>query len=88
MSYHAVQRKLYPKDILKVSGAKVVAGGEITDRFNNKVNYKLHKPEVQFAQVPGYGTSEFRFLVEGSGSIDLTYESVKAGKLSLKVSLK
>lgn len=88
MSYHAVQRKLYPKDILKVSGATVVAGGEITDKFNNKVSYKKHRPEVQFTQVPGYAVSEFRFLVEGSGSINLTYESVKAGKRNLKVNLK
>jgi len=88
MSYHAARQKLYPRDILKISGAKVVAGGEITDRFNNKVNYKIHRPDVQFLQVPGNGIAEFRFLVEGSGNIDLTYESVKAGKKSLKVSLR
>lgn len=88
MSYHAIQRKLYPKDILKATGAKVITAGEITDRFNNKVNYKKHKPEIQFLQVPGYGTSEFRFLVEGSGNMDFSYESVKAGKRTLKVSLR
>jgi hypothetical protein len=88
MSYHAARQKLYPKDILMVSGAKVVSGGEITDRFNNRVNYKIHRPDVQFLQVPGYGVSEFRFLVEGSGSIDLTYESVKAGKRNLKINLR
>jgi hypothetical protein len=88
MSFHAVQKKIHPRDILRVKGAKVVAGGEITNRFNNKVNYKTHNPEVQFLQVPGFGASEFRFLVEGSDSIDLSYESVKAGKRNLKVSLK
>lgn len=88
MSYHAVRQKIYPRDILRLSGAKVVAGGQITDRFNNKVNYMIHRPELQFLQVPGFGVSEFRFLVEGSGSIDLTYESIKAGKRSLKVNLR
>jgi hypothetical protein len=88
MSYHAIQKRLYPKDILKVSGAKVVAGGEIVDFFNNKVSYKVNKPEVQFLQVPSNGICEFRFLVEGSGSVELSYESVKAGKRSMKVSLK
>jgi hypothetical protein len=88
ISYHAVQRKLYPKDMLKIVGGKVVAGGEITDKHNNKVNYKTSKPEIQFVQVPGYGVSEYRFLVEGSGNIDINYESVKAGKRSLKVNLK
>ncbi len=87
MSYHAVQRNLFPKDMLKVSGAMVVAGGEITDRHNNKVSYKQHKPGIQFTQVPGYGVREFRFLVEGSGSIDFSYESVKAGKRNIKVGL-
>jgi hypothetical protein len=88
ISFHAVQKKLHPKDILKVTGAKVVAGGEITDIYNTKVTYKTSKPEVQFLQVPGYGIVEYRFLVEGSGSIDLSYESVKAGKRSLRVTLK
>lgn len=88
ISYHAAQKQTHPKDILKVSGAKVIAGGEITDIYNNLVKYKTNKPEVQFLQVPGYGIAEYRFLVEGSGSIDLSYESVKAGKRSLKVNLK
>jgi hypothetical protein len=88
MSYHAMQKKLYPKDILKVNGAKVVAGGEIVDFFNNKVSYKVNKPEVQFLQVPSNGICEYRFLVDGSGTIEVNYESVKAGKRSLKVNLK
>jgi hypothetical protein len=74
--------------MLKLTGAKVIAGGEITDRFNNKVTYKQYKPEVQFIQVPGYGKCEYRFLVEGNGSVNLSYESVKAGKNSLAVKLK
>jgi hypothetical protein len=88
ISYHAVKKQIHPKDILKVNGAKVVAGGEISDIFNDKVKYKTSKPEVQFLQVPGYGIVEYRFLVEGSGTIDLSYESVKAGKRNLRVTLK
>lgn len=88
LSFHAAKQGIHPKDILKVQGAKVIAGGEITDRFNNKVSYKTHKPEVQFVQVPGYGVSAYRFLVEGSGEIDISYESVKAGKRNMKVSLR
>jgi len=88
MSYHAANKKLYPKDMLKLIGGKVIAAGEITDRFNKKVNYKIHKPEVQFLQVPGYGICEYRFLIEGSGTVNLLYESVKAGKRKLEVKLK
>lgn len=88
MSYHAVQKKIYPRDMLKITGAKVITGGEITDRYNNKVNFKKDKPELQFLQVPGYGICEFRFLVEGTGTLKVTYESLKAGKRMLEVKLK
>jgi hypothetical protein len=88
ISYHAVQKNVHPRDILRLSGGKVIAGGQITDRYINKVTYKTHKPEVQLVQVPGYDICEYRFLIEGAGSVELTYHSVKAGKRSLKVSLK
>jgi hypothetical protein len=88
MSYHAVKDKIYPKDMLKLTGAKVIAGGEMTDRYNNKVNYKPFKPELQFLQVPGNGIVEFRFLVEGGGTVNLNYTSVKAGKRELSINLK
>ncbi|MDX9848400.1 MAG: M14 family metallopeptidase [Tenuifilaceae bacterium] len=88
ISYHAAQKNVHPKDILRLSGGKVIAGGQITDRYTNKVNYKTHKPQVQLVQVPGYDICEYRFLVEGSGSIELTYHSIKAGKRSLRVNLK
>jgi hypothetical protein len=88
MSYHAVKNRLYPKDMLKLTGAKVVTAGEITDRYNNKVDYKQYKPEIQFVQVPGNGICEFRFIVDGSGTVNVSYESVKAGKRKLLVNLK
>ncbi len=88
ISYHAVRNKVHRMDILRAEGAKVVAAGEITDLFNDKVSYKTHKPEIQFVQVPGYGIAEYRFLVEGSGSINFNYESIKAGSKSLSVKLK
>ena len=88
ISYHAVRNKVHRMDILRAEGAKVVAAGEITDLFNGKVSYKTHKPEIQFVQVPGFGIAEFRFLVEGSGSINFNYESIKAGNKSLSVKLK
>ena len=40
MSANAVKAKLYPQDLLKVTGGKVVAGGRITDLRINKVTYK------------------------------------------------
>lgn len=81
MTYHSVQNKLYPQDRLTLSGsnAEVVAGGEITDRYNNRVNYKEYKPEIQFFYVQGNDAVEYEFLVEGSGTVNVEYVSRKAG---------
>ncbi|MDP2914151.1 MAG: M14 family metallopeptidase [Candidatus Aminicenantes bacterium] len=87
MSYSAQKANLYPKDMLKVSGAKVVAGGVLNDPFMNLVTYKKYKPEIQFLFVPGFGKIEHEFLVEGRGSITISYESRHAGKLTKTVKL-
>lgn len=82
MSYQAQKTKLYPKDTLKVSGgnAKVVAGGVLTDPYQDQVNYKKYRPELQFLVVSGFGKTEHQFLVEGKGEITVRYESRHAGK--------
>ena len=87
MSAYAVKSKLYPLDILKVTGGKVVAGGVLTDNRLNKVSYKEKKPEIQFLSVPGYGIAEFQFLIEGKGEVTFNYESQKAQKRTAKVNL-
>jgi hypothetical protein len=89
MSYQAQKTKLYPKDMLKVSGgnAKVVAGGILVDPYTDRVNYKKYRPEVQFLFVPGFGKAEYQFLVEGKGEITVRYESRHAGTLERKVKL-
>ena len=71
MSYQAVKNKAYPQDILTVTGSsvEVVAGGQIQDKYMDKVSYKEHKPEVQFLQVPGFGTVEYEFLIKGKGKV-------------------
>jgi hypothetical protein len=58
MSANSVKTKLYPQDILKVSGGKIIAGGRINDARINKVTYKEKKPEIQFLSIPGYGVVE------------------------------
>ncbi len=78
MSANAIKAKLYPQDLLKVTGGKVVAGGRITDLRINKVTYKEKKPEIQYLSIPGYGVAEYQFLIEGKGEITFHYESLKA----------
>jgi hypothetical protein len=89
MSYQAQKAKLYPKDMLKVSGAgaKVVAGGIVTDPYNDRVAYKKDRPELQFLVVPGFGKVEYQFLVEGKGEVTVRYESRHGGTLEKKVKL-
>jgi len=90
VSYQAMKNKLYPADILSVSGsnAKVVSGGRITDLYMNLVDYKEYKPEVQFCQVPGMGKIDFQFLVSGRGSVNIKFQSRKAGTITKTVQLK
>jgi hypothetical protein len=89
MSYYAQKVNLYPKDTLRVEGpsAKIVAGGQLTDPYGDQVVYKKHRPEVQFLVVPGFGKIEHEFLVEGKGTITVTYESRHAGKIRKTVQI-
>jgi hypothetical protein len=89
ITYQMVRNKLHPKDIITVTGrnATVVAGGEISDRYTDRVSYKEHKPWVQFTQVPGFGHVEYEFLVSGKGTVTIDYTSQKAGRRSLEVEL-
>jgi len=90
MSYFAQKVNLYPKDMLRISGekAKAIAGGILTDRYQDKVTYKKDKPEIQFLVVPGFGKIEHQFLVDGEGEIRISYESRHGGKLVKMVALK
>jgi hypothetical protein len=90
MTYQAQKVNLYPKDILKVTGpkCKVLAAGVLTDQYNDRVNYKKHRPETQFLFVPGFGKVEHQFLVEGEGDLMVHYESRHGGKLEKTIPLK
>ena len=87
MSAYAVSKKLYPQDMLKVSGAKVLAGGKLTDKYFNKTSYKEYKPEIQFLSVPGFGNVEYQFVIEGKGNVTFSYESRKAKNVSTTMKL-
>ena len=90
MTYAAAQRNVAPQDILKVSGPgiTVVAGGKLLDPYQDRVDYKPFRPDVQRLQVPGNGKVEYQFLVSGKGAVTFDYASTKAGKLKTTVELK
>jgi hypothetical protein len=89
LTYNAIQCKIHPQDMLKVSGpaVKVVAGGRVTGLPIETVTYKANRPELQFLQVPGDGKVEFEFLVSGKGDLTVAYQSLKAGKATKTVAL-
>lgn len=89
MSYYAQKKKLFPKDMLLVSGkdAKVVAGGTLQDKYRDLVSYKKHRPDVQFLFVPGFGKIEHQFLVSGKGEVTIRYESRFAGSIEKTIKL-
>ena len=87
MSANAANTRLYPMDMLKITGARVVAAGKITDLRNNQVTYQENRPDLIFTSVPGYGRVEHEFLVEGKGTLRIDYSSRKASDLSTTVKL-
>jgi len=90
LTYTAVQHKTHPLDRLKASGPglTVVAGGVLTDIYRDAVTYKANKPDVQLLQVPGSAKVDYQFLVSGTGTLTVTYSSVKAGTRSVTVDVK
>lgn len=87
MAAQSVNKKLHPQDRLRATGAKVIAGGKLNDKYQNKVSYKEKKPELQFLSVPGYGVVEYQFIIEGKGKITFDYESQKANNLKTSVTI-
>ncbi|MCD6090977.1 MAG: hypothetical protein J7J72_05720 [Bacteroidales bacterium] len=87
MTAKAVKEKLYPQDMLKVNGAKVVAGGKLNNKYTADIQFKEHKPEVQFLTVPGYATVEYAFIIEGKGNVEFSYESRKARNVKQSIKL-
>lgn len=84
----AEQNKLHRQDVATVSGATVVASGLVDDPFLDKVRLQEHRPErLMVPGVPGYGTRRIFFLVEGSGEVTVTYDSLKGGKVAKRVRL-
>ena len=89
MTEIARQLKLHRPDIATVEGARVLASGIVRDRWLNKVDYQPHRPErLMVYGVPGLSTQTLFFLVEGKGPLTVTYDSLKAGKISQKIQLK
>jgi hypothetical protein len=78
----ALQKKIHRLDRFGVEGgAKLVAAGALTDPYRNHTRpYKVFKNAFWVdSAVPGFGKIEFRLMIEGKGSVELAYDSLKGG---------
>jgi hypothetical protein len=89
MAAVAVQNRLHRADIATVSGAKVISSGIVDNPYLDKIEIQPHRPErLMVNGVQGLSTRQLFFLVQGEGEVTLTYDSLKGGKISKKVTLK
>ena len=85
----AEQNKLHRPDVATVEGARVVASGLVEDPWLDQVTLQAHRPErLMVPGVDGLSTRILFFLVEGSGEVTVRYDSLKGGKLAVKVPLR
>jgi hypothetical protein len=92
MSAMAVQNKLHRADQFKIEGQniKLVAAGRLFDQYRGitgKVKTRDNSIWVENG-VPSFGRVEYRFLVQGKGSVKLVYDSLKGGYYTKSVTLK
>ena len=85
----ARKNKLHRFDLATIEGAKVLASGIVRDLYLNKVDLQTDRPErLMVPSVEGLSTRTVFFLVEGKGNIKVTYDTVKAGKISRDIELR
>ncbi|MBL1217807.1 MAG: peptidase M14 [Planctomycetes bacterium] len=91
---HARSHGIGKRDYLLCESAgrsrnSVVASGTVSDLTRSKLNAVEHQPERLWNDggIRGKGTELFRFLVNGSGSVRLTYYSEKGGTITQDVEL-
>lgn len=88
----AVQNKLHRSDRFKIEGQniKLIAAGRLYDEYRGitgKVKTRENSIRVENG-VPSFGRVEYRFLVQGKGSIKLIYDSLKGGYYTKSATLK
>lgn len=77
-------------DLVTLSGsnATVLSSGIVTDRYSNQVSPIRVRPErVAVETVPGMGAVLVQFIVQGSGDVAVSVDSVKGGRLDTTLRL-
>ncbi len=91
MAAVAIQNKLHRPDEVRVEGPKVkiLAAGFLQDEFRGLTQpIKIRQNKVLIENgVPGFGRVNLRFLIEGSGKIQVIYDSLRGGLKSKTMTL-
>jgi len=89
MTAVAAQNKLHRPDIASVTGAKVISSGIVDNPYLDKIDIQKHRPErLMVDGVEGLSTRMLFFLVQGTGDVTVTYDSLKGGKITKTLTLK
>ncbi|HZN56965.1 MAG TPA: M14 family metallopeptidase, partial [Planctomycetota bacterium] len=87
----AAAKRLGEPDVVELSGpnARVLASGVLTDKFQGLFDGSDEEPaRVKLdGGVPGNDSVSVRFIVRGSGQVEVKYTSEKGGRLDAKVVL-
>ncbi len=89
MSSNAARKNLVRKDILSIvgEGIEVVSGGIVQDLLLDRVDYVEHRPHMVFTTIPSFGKQDVQWIVKGSGTVTVTFQSVKATDRTLNLEL-
>jgi hypothetical protein len=85
----ARQNKLHRSDIVTVEGAKVLASGIVQNEWLDQVELQRDRPErLEVSGVDGLSTRKLFFLVQGSGTATIRYDSLKGGVVTRQFQLR
>ncbi|MCA9244152.1 MAG: hypothetical protein KDA32_09370 [Phycisphaerales bacterium] len=87
----AQKRRFGPRDSISINGdGRVVAGGEIKDRFLGPFEAVEHQPQRLWVNegIPGDGLRGFQWIVSGAGPLTIRYDSPRAANIETRVEFK
>ena len=85
----ARKNKIHRVDIATLTGAEVISSGIVQDPWLDKVQLQRRRPErLEIETLGGNGRQALFFLVEGDGTVELEYSSIKAGTIRTRIELR
>jgi len=90
-TFSAVQNNIGLPDYIKISGnnIKVIAGGKVFDKYNDKFNKQKKNPnKIEIDFLDGNTTLYFDWIISGKGLVNITYISQKGGHYHKTIRIK